>query len=175
MKPGRRKKLAAPAFSTLDDHERSAVLTRLLQSHPELGAETEALATELLTTVSASAIADEVASVLRDIPTEHLAVRAGRQPGRGYVEPDEAAWELVEETLEPFLADLRRLGGLGFIEAAATSAAGVLLGLRQLDKPKDGTVLAYAGEDTATHLAEQVIAEAAKLSIELPDDLVPDQ
>jgi hypothetical protein len=42
-----------------------------------------------------------------------LGARVGRVRGRGYVHETDAAWELVEEAIEPFRSDIERRAALG--------------------------------------------------------------
>lgn len=95
---------------------------------------------------------------------DDLASRAGRHRG-GYVEPTQAAWDLVEDAFEPFLVELRRLVELGHLDAAAATARGAIEGLDRLGEPAEGTVLAWSGEDTPEHLADEVRHIAEKLGI----------
>lgn len=140
MTARRRSIRTARNLDRLDDRERSAVLSKLLATHPELVAE-----------------ADDLAS------------RAGRHRG-GYVEPNEAAWALIEEAFEPFLIELRRLAELGHLDAATATARGALDGLDRLGEPSDGTVLAWSGPDTLDHLAEAVRPDAKKLGMTIDED-----
>jgi hypothetical protein len=75
------------------------------------------------------AVADEVETALQGRGIEELNTRAGHRPGRGYVHPTEAADEILDEDLQPFLDDLHRRAGFGMRSAAAEVAAGILLGL----------------------------------------------
>lgn len=163
----RRKPPATPTLDALKDHERAEVLIALLTSHPELLAEAEQLAIETLTGVTPEAVADDVVAALVNIPLDDLAARAGSHRG-GYTEPHEAAWQLIETALDPFLADLRRLATLGHSDAATATAAGILTGLDHLPDPADGSVLAHAGPETVEHLAEDVLSVIERLGIDLP-------
>ena len=158
-----------PNLDRLDDRERSAVLSKVLHSHPELLAEADTLATDLLIGIDPHAVAENVIWALTHLDTNDLANRAGPHRG-GYVEPNEAAWELVEEAFEPFLVDLKRLAELGHLDAATATARGALDGLDRLGTPSDGTVLAWAGPDTLDHLAEAVRCDAAKLGLSVDGD-----
>jgi hypothetical protein len=102
------------------------------------------------------------------IPLDDLGARAGRIRGRGYVDGAEAASELVTEAMESFRADLRRRAGRGLTDAAAQLAAGMVAGLHRLREPQDGTVLAYAGPDTPSELAAEVMRDADRLGVALP-------
>lgn len=159
-----RRRSVARNIDRLNDSERSAVLSILLSAHPELLVEADALAAESLVAVDPDVVAENVMSALRELDMEDLANRAGRHRG-GYVEPNEAAWDLVEEAFEPFLLDLRRLAELSHVDAATAAARGLLDGLDRIGEPADGTVLAWAGPDTVDHLADAVRLDAEKLGL----------
>lgn len=149
--------------------EKATVLEQLLAAHPELVEEAEGLAGAVLMSATADVIADDVADRLGSLGFEDLAARAGRIPGRGYVDEAEAAWELLEEAIEPFLADLRRRAALGFIDASASIATGTIAGLRRLQDAPDGQLIAFAGDDTIDTLTETVLDLADNLRIELDE------
>lgn len=146
------------------------MLGALLVAHPELADEAEQAASELLSSTSSDDVAAEVGAALLWIPLDALAARTGRVPGRGYVHETDAAWELVEETIEPFRSDLERRAALGLPDAATLVAVGIVAGLYRAREPEMGTVLAYAGEDTPSELAAGVLDLAAKLKVAIPND-----
>lgn len=82
-----------------------------------------------------------------------IGARAGRQPGRGYVDETEAQWELLTEALGPFEREIERLARLGFCEAAASFAHGVLAGLRDVGEIAEEDTLIGWGE-LEDHVAE---------------------
>jgi hypothetical protein len=158
-------------LDSLGAAEQAALLEELLAIHPDLVAEAERRAGAMLETASRSDTAAEVVDALQALELEDMAVRAGYQPGRGYVHEVEAAGELVEKALEPFLADVRRRVELGMTAAAHEVALGVLAGLRECDRGRgaDG-VLEYAGEMSG--YAVEVFAVLAALKAPLPDGAV---
>jgi hypothetical protein len=162
-----RKDSPTPALDALKDTERAVVLTGLLRKRPELAPVAEEFAVQILTDVSADAIADDLTRAITNIPFEDLTARTGRHLW-GYVEPHEAACELIDRTIDPYLADLRRLATLNHLEAATATAAGILTGLRQVPEPAEGSVLAYAGPDTLHHTTEHVIDIATGLGLQVP-------
>lgn len=168
--PTRRRPPPAPALDALSGAEHARILAELLTSHPELRSEAEDAARRLLDDASVDAIAESVAWALEDLPLDALAMRSGRIRGRGYVHETEAAWEIVEEAVEPFLADLRRRASLG-LDAAVAVATGIMAGLYRCREPEDGTVVSYAGPDSLSELADQVVDEANKLGVELSPDV----
>ena len=163
-------KRGALSLGSLAPVERGAVLDALLIAHPELNDEAERIARDLLTAVSVEQVASEVEAALRWISLDALAARAGRVRGRGYVHETEAAWELVDEAIEPFRSDLDRRASLGLVDAAAILAVGVVAGVYRSRDPEEGSVLAYAGEDTPVDLASEILDRAERLGVTVPED-----
>jgi hypothetical protein len=114
----------------LGAEEARAVLFALLGRHPDLRPEAVEIARATLATVDVEDVANAVAEAVLGTELDDLNGRAGRQHGR-YVSPDEAAWEILDEQVEPFLADLRRLVELGFETAAVATCQGIVRGLRR--------------------------------------------
>lgn len=168
--PARRRPVATPALDALSGAEHTCVLAELLTSHPELRSEADDAARRLLGDASIEVVAASVICALDELPLDALAMRSGRIRGRGYVHETEAAWDLLQEAIEPFLADLRRRAGLG-LDAAAGVAAGIVAGLYQCREPADGTVVAYAGPDSLSEFADEVMSEASKLGVVLSTDI----
>ena len=158
------------ALDSLTPGERGQVLDALMAERPELAAEAERIASEILSSVSVDQTTSDVVAALVGIPLDALGARAGRVRGRGYVHETEAAWELVEEALEPFRSDLRRRASLGLLHTAASLAVGLVAGLHLVREPEMGTVLANAGEDAPYELASDVLDLAAKVGVEIPED-----
>lgn len=168
--PSRRRDAPTPTLDGLSGDEHATVLAALLSAHPELRPEAEQVAEHVLAGAAVDSVADEIAWALREVPLEDLASRCGRIRGRGYVHENEAAWELLHEVVDPFLVDLRRRAGLGLAPAAAAVATGIVAGLYQARDPEDGTVIAYAGSDALSALADEVMNEAARLGVTIAED-----
>jgi hypothetical protein len=159
------------ALKTLRPHEAGAVLEALLDARPDLLSEAERLAVGILEGTTWESVGEELKDTLRSLPLEALNDRAGRQPGRGYVHECDAAGEIVEETLAPYLEDVARRLKLGMTTSAHQVAAGVLAGLYACadDHDPDG-LLGYAG-DMDTY-AYSVHALLDKHQQPLPDKLL---
>jgi len=164
------------ALDALSATEKAAVLDGLLAARPDLREPAEAHAAQLIQEAELAAVADDVESALRWLDINELNTRAGHRPGVGYVDPAEAADEILDEALQPFLDDLHRRVGLGMGSAAKEVAAGILLGLYKCREGGSETLLEYA-PDYATERASVVVSDCAKLGIELPAaellDLMP--
>ena len=76
---------------------------------------------------------------------EQLQGRAGRQGG-GYVEPDQAAADILNETIAPFLNDLKRRADLGLQEEALELCKGLVLGCYRLEREGGADLVEYAPE-----------------------------
>jgi hypothetical protein len=117
-----------PALDSLDASEKAVVLDALLRTHAELREEAEKIAHGILVDVDLDAVADGVEWDLRSLSIDELNGRAGRQRG-GYVEPTDAAWELLGKAVEPHSREVERLLTLGLVQPAVDTALGVMAGL----------------------------------------------
>ena len=127
----------------LKPEEAAAVLRRLLEVHPDLASEAEEIAGSLLHEVQYEDIAAEIEDEIRALDYDDLNARAGRHEW-GYVEPAEAAEEILEETLEPFVEDLKRHLELGLEAEALEICKGLVLGCYRLSERAGGDVLGWA-------------------------------
>jgi hypothetical protein len=156
-------------LDALSAAEKAAVLDELLAARPDLRQPAEAYAAQVMAGADRSAVAGDVEDALLGLGIEELDTRAGYRPGRGYVHPAEAADEILDEALQPFLDDLYRRAGLGMRSAAAGLAAGILLGLYDCRHDNSETLLEYC-PDYAAERASGVVSDCASLGIELPTD-----
>ena len=141
----------------LDAAESASVLKALVDHHPELRSEAEALAREALGEVSLFSVADDVEDAVLQFDYDDLNSRAGGHSG-GYVEPTEAAWELLEEAVEPFVSEMKRYLDLGLEEQSRDVCQGILLGLYRVRDGRSNDILGWA---------EDFPAEAAGNALEV--------
>lgn len=170
-----RRRHPTPALDRLTPSEQARVLAELLADQPELLERAEGLAERQVARVDADAVAEEVESALLWIDLDELAARAGRVRGRGYVHESEAAYELLEEALQPYLDDLQRRAALKLPDAVLQLGLGILRGLAQCRTGvEDGSVVAYAGEDAVDSLAWSVSTALRDAGVEVPDEELDD-
>jgi hypothetical protein len=149
----------SPALNALTAAEKGELLDALLTARPDLRGQAEELATRRLSGVDPKGVADGVESALRFVEIDELNGRAGYRPGIGYVHPVDAAAEVLDELLQPFLDDLQRHAQLGMTAAAVEMAVGKSL----LEYSPD-----FAGERAA-----EVVRQCRASAVDLPvDDLV---
>ncbi len=142
MGRGKRRKKGS-VVEHLKPEEATDVLRRILAAHPDLRAEAEKHARSLLGEASFEVIAGEVEDVVRAFDLDDLNGRAGRHEW-GYVEPTEAAWEILEEAVEPFVSDMKRQIELGLESEALEFCKGVVLGLYRAEHGKEGELAQWA-------------------------------
>jgi len=149
-------------LSRITPHEAAAILRVLLERHSELHGEAEEVAKAMVTDVQVEDVAEAVEQAVLGLDLDDLNARAGRHSW-GYVEPSEAAWELLEEELNPFLDDMKRHIELGFERAAVTTCQGTVLGLYRVRGKNPDQVLGWA-EDFPAEMAAQAAATLARES-----------
>lgn len=161
-KPTTSRSRRADALDGIGAEDARTVLFALLERHPDLRAEAVKVANAALTTVDLEEVADSVADAVLRPELDDLNGRAGREHGR-YVTPGEAAWEVLHEQVEPFLADMRRLVDLGFEVAATATCQGIVRGLRRLTR--DRTQLLEWAPDFLEQTASEAVAILARDSL----------
>jgi hypothetical protein len=155
------------ALSALSAAEKGALLDELLAARPDLRAPAEILATQRMSSEDSDAVADDVEWTLRGLDIEELSGRAGRVSGRGYVHPAEAADEILDEALQPFIDALRRRSELGMAAAAVELGVGILRGLYACRDAGSESLLEYSPDYPAARVSE-VLDQCEKLGMDLP-------
>ncbi|HSB67981.1 MAG TPA: hypothetical protein VLT62_01425 [Candidatus Methylomirabilis sp.] len=140
----------------LTEDEAATVLRLLLEKRPELRKDVEAAAELVLGGVSAEEVADAVEDAVGSLDLDDLSSRAGRHR-HGYVDPSQAAVDLVEEAVMPFIEDIKRRAEAGQVPAAMNTCLGVVLGLYRL-RDKDGDeFLGWAVESPDVMAGEAIV------------------
>lgn len=99
-------------------------------------------------------------SDLNSIDIEDAWDRSG--PSRyGYTEPWEAAYQLLEEAINPHRNEMKRLHSLGMFSEEMHYCMGIASGLQQFGNEAEGDILELA-EDAPGDMAEDIISERKK-------------
>jgi len=131
---------AAAALEKLRPEEAATVLNQLLGKHPELKSEAKELAIQSISAASIEDVAEEVYLEITSVDLEALNGRAGSHSW-GYVEPSEAATELLTEAIEDQMEEMKRSLELGLLATAEALCAGIVQGLyRARDTKSDGAL-----------------------------------
>lgn len=142
-------------LARLTPPEFGAVLRILLERHKDLRAETERIATELMAVPSLNDIAENVFEAVTSLDLDDLNSRAGKTQW-GYVEPSEAAWELLEESVADTISDMKRRMELGLTDAATTICCGIVKGLNKAEDVHSDGVLDWATDFPAEEAGHAV-------------------
>jgi len=134
---------ASGLLERLSPEEAVAILHQMLDKHPEFRSEAEDFATQLVSSDSIEDIAQDVYDRITGIDLDALNGRAGAHSW-GYVGPDQAAQDLLEEAVEDLLEDMKRRAELGLVSSAEVLCAGIVQGLYQAQDAKSDGALGWA-------------------------------
>jgi hypothetical protein len=170
-----RRTKRASALKRLQPSEAQEVLDSLLKAHPELRKEAEGVARSLIAEVSFEEVAEQVEWALAHLGLDDLGDRAGKHSW-GYVGPTEAAWELLQEAIDPFIAELDRQLELGLWRQALETCKGLVLGLYEVrNKQSDGCLgwaPDFAGETAAEALKKWLGGQSGRKKVSFPSSFV---
>lgn len=123
----------ADMISKLTGEQALKVIKRLARKEGGLREAILAEAMNVLNEIDLDETADEVAAILDLIDVEDCWDRAGSSRD-GYTSPGDAATELIEEEIEPFVDQIERYHAIGLLEQEAVYCMGVLLGLYRYER-----------------------------------------
>ena len=155
--------------------ELAEILRALLKSYPDLKPEAAAIALEMVSSSSVEDTAEEVFDAVTSLDVDSLNDRAGSHSW-GYVEPGEAAWELLEEAVDDIVADMKRKAELGLDTAAEAICLGIVVGLNKAKAVGSDGPLGWAEDfpaEGACHAVAELIRTCpAEKRVDVRDRLV---
>ena len=113
--------------------EAAHTLKLLLDENPDLMKRIYDCAVKVTATVDADDIADDVFNSLDILDYDDLNGRAGRTR-HGYVAPDQAAWDLFEEALAPFVNEMAKNHKRALPAVAKIYCIGIIKGLQRYEE-----------------------------------------
>ena len=152
-------RVARHVLERLDGREARLVLDALIERHPTLRGEAEEVAKDILVAPATSDVALAVRRAVAEVDWDAINRKAGRQPW-GYVEPSEAAWELLGGAVDGFVADMKRRQLLGLSAAAETLCLGIVVGLHDTEEQSATEILQYAPDfplEEACHAVSELL------------------
>jgi len=123
-----KKQRKAPSINDLRPFEQATVLATLAERDDVVGKAVREEIERQLATVDPESVACDVQFDFEFIDVDTIYARSGRHRD-GYTAPEEATWQVLEETIEPYLKRMQWYHGAGRDEACDTYALGVLRGL----------------------------------------------
>jgi hypothetical protein len=147
-------------IQSLNVDESVRVLRELLDSDPALMKKAYETAMRIVGAVDVDMIMDRVFNRLDMLDLDDLNSRAGRTR-YGYVEPSDAAWELFEEALDPFIDEMKKNQKRALPATAKAHCIGIIRGLWRYDEE---SISDFAGwvEDAPGEYVDTVIEEWKK-------------
>jgi hypothetical protein len=119
------------------------VVERLSRKGGKLRDAVVAEAMNVLTEIDATEIAEEVFDALDSIDVQECWNRSGRSRD-GYTSPDEAAAELFDEALQPFVDQIERYRELGMLDQETTYCMGVIWGVYRYERESESEFKTWA-------------------------------
>jgi hypothetical protein len=145
---------------SLSADEAAGVLKEMLDRDPGLTQKAYEIAVKVSGDVDADEIMDTVFSTLDWLDMDDLGGRAGKTQ-YGYVDPTEAAWQIFEEALDPFIDEMKRNLKRGLPAAAKAHCIGIVRGLLKYEKASSSDFSAWV-EDAPGEYVDTVIKEWKK-------------
>jgi hypothetical protein len=144
---------------TIIDHlspgDALAILRILVREDDQLVAHIAEVARSYLSSVDPEEIALDLYAELDALDVEEVWDRAG--PTRhGYVEPEEASSEMIEQVVEPFLQEMTKYAQMGLHAQAKQACIGLLLGLYRFERESTNEFKDWAVDEPAEFASEVI-------------------
>jgi hypothetical protein len=134
-----RKRMAAPKsrktkiLDALTGSDALSILRVLAERNSDVAREIDAVAKELLRELDVESLAEDVKEALECLDVEEVWDRSGENRD-GYVDPGDAAWEMFEETLEPFCREIEKYRKLSMWKEANLCYQGIMKGIHDFER-----------------------------------------
>jgi hypothetical protein len=138
-----------------------AILKVLAARNENLAQEIDAVAKELFSHVEIDEMAANVQMELESLHVEDIWDRAGAKRN-GYVDPGDAAWEVIEEALKPFRDEVDKYKQLSMLQEAHLACQGILKGIYDFHKTSSTEYKQWAVDAPADYF-RVVLADWKKL------------
>jgi hypothetical protein len=132
------------------------VLKALAHEDENVAARIARIATSYLSEVEPEDVAFALYDELNALEVGEVWDRAG-STRHGYVEPGEAADQMIEETIDPYLEELKKYQALGMNVQANQMCKGLLLGLYKFERESTSEFKSWA-PDVPVAFAEEVVS-----------------
>jgi hypothetical protein len=132
-------------IKSLTPEQALEIIKRLSGKGGALGEAVLSEAKNLLSETDPDQTAEDVFFALDTIDVQDCWNRSGRSR-HGYTSPDEAAVEIIEEELKPFLDQIERYHELGMPEQETAYCMGVVLGIYRYEQESTSEFKGWAGD-----------------------------
>ena len=151
----------------LNKDEASQVLKALLEEDPLLAKKIYEAAMKVTANVDADDVMDQVFWALDVLDMDDLNNRSGRTR-YGYVDPNDAAWELFEEALDPFIDEMKKSQQRVMSHTAKAQCIGIIRGLWKYEEESSSDIKDWMVDAPGEYI-ERVVDEWRKGSPDSSD------
>ncbi len=159
-KPTRAATRKTKILDAINAYDALVILKALASEDKSIAKRIEQIALEHLRNVDIESVASEVCIVLNSIEVEDLWDQSG-STRYGYVHPVDRAWEMFEDSLEPFTTELNRYLDLSLHNEARDYCMGILKGIRQFDEESTSQFKDWA-EDAPGEIFDRILDDWKK-------------
>ena len=145
---------------SLNEDEAFRVLNNLLDDIPDLVKTVYDIALKVVDEVEPDEIMDEVFCTLNALDMDDLSGRSGRTR-YGYIEPCDAAFEIFEEALQPFIDEMKKNYKRAMPAVAKAYCIGIVKGLWKYENEATSDFSGWV-EDAPDICVDHVVAEWKK-------------
>lgn len=134
-------------LSMLSEEESKRLLLIIAEKDPLLAENLEEVVRNYLLKVNVEKVTADVYQALTKLEIEDIYNRRSGSHRFKYMEPAETAYELVEETLEPFATQMQRFKKLHMLEDFKLFGKGLLKGIQKFTDESKTEFIEYAPDD----------------------------
>ena len=156
----KKDKIERKILDEINAEDAFAILKILVKKDTAIAERIERIAREYLSGVNIDDIAESVFYDLDHLAVEDVWDRSGRTRD-GYVDPGDMAWQMFEDTLEPYLEELKKYQELSMRAEANNYCKGILKGIYRFGKESTSEYKDWA-EDAPGEYFESVRDEWKK-------------
>ena len=151
MDKEKKKKAGEQDFlETINPRDAVEILKILYAQDVKVAKRIERAGNQYLSGVDLGQIAEKVYSSLDRLDIVELSGRSGSGP-HGYEEPGNVACEMIEETLEPFWAEMKKYQKFSKTTEAKFYCMGILKGINRYEKESRSQVKDWAGDGVSEY------------------------
>ena len=146
----------------LSDEDAKNVLKILAKEDKKIAEKIKDIAQMFLANVDTKEVSEEVFQTLDELDVEDVYYSSGNKKG-GYICPNERAWEMIAEALEPYREEITKYQKISMEEESANYCMGVLKGIYQFKEESNSEIKNWA-EDCPSELFNEILDEWQKLN-----------
>jgi len=150
----------------LSSDEAFLILQKLFFENPDLEKLIYQTALKVVSNVDAEEIANDLHDDLQSLDTDELFNRSGSSR-HGYIEPHDEAWVMFEETVEPYISEMKKYHQREISHAVKEYCLGIIEGLMMFEK--EGSEFSEWVENAPKESISYVIDEYKQLQPSVKD------